>query len=101
MTNIKNLRLKKGLSQEKLAKAIGVSAVQVNKWENHEMDMQVSNAVKLARFFKVSVDEILGLRTIIPTLTEKEARTIDALRALTDADRQYVQGIIEGLILRR
>ena len=57
---IKELRLEKGISQAALAKAIGVSQKAVDFWEKGENEPKASNILKLADFFDVSTDYLLG-----------------------------------------
>ena len=66
MSNVKNigsviaeLRKKKGVTQEGLAKAVGVSAQAVSKWENGGV-LDVELLPMIADFFEVSVDEMFG-----------------------------------------
>lgn len=57
---LKELRLRCSLSQSELAKKMGVQRATVNAWE---MGISLPNAqslVLLAKFFKVSVDYLLG-----------------------------------------
>jgi len=58
--NIKNLRLGKSLSQEKLAQILGVTFQSVSKWERGESYPDITLLPEIAAFFKVSVDELLG-----------------------------------------
>lgn len=57
---IKELRLEKGISQAALAKAIGVSQKAVDFWEKGENEPKASYILKLADFFGVSTDYLLG-----------------------------------------
>lgn len=57
---IKELRLEKGISQAALAKAIGVSQKAVDFWEKGENEPKASYILKLAEFFDVSTDYLLG-----------------------------------------
>ncbi len=57
---IKELRLEKGISQAALAKAIGVSQKAVDFWEKGENEPKASYILKLADFFDVSTDYLLG-----------------------------------------
>lgn len=57
---IKELRKEKGLSQKKLADAIGVSQKAVDLWERNINEPKASYIAKLADFFDVSADAILG-----------------------------------------
>ena len=56
---IAELRKKKGVTQEGLAKAVGVSAQAVSKWENGGVP-DVELLPEIADFFEVSVDELFG-----------------------------------------
>lgn len=56
---IAELRKKKGVTQEGLAKVVGVSAQAVSKWENGGVP-DVELLPEIADFFEVSVDELFG-----------------------------------------
>ena len=64
---LRELREARGLSQEEVAKAIGVGRVTYLKYENGE-NRPVRKLKELSSFFKVSIDYLLGNDT--PT-TEK------------------------------
>lgn len=54
-----NLRKKNNLSQEELANKLGISRQAVSKWERAEAAPDTDNLVKLARLYKISLDELL------------------------------------------
>ena len=59
----KNLRLQReqeGLSQKKLAEEIGVSHQNINRWENGKVIPSIDFCVKLADYYKISLDELIG-----------------------------------------
>ncbi|MBR5349573.1 MAG: helix-turn-helix transcriptional regulator [Lachnospiraceae bacterium] len=58
--NIKRLRVQKGITQEQLAEAVGVSAVAVSKWERRETLPDISLLPGLAYFFGISIDELMS-----------------------------------------
>ncbi len=58
---IKELRLERGLSLQKLAEAIGVDKHAIIYWENEINEPKANYIVKLATFFNVSADYLLGL----------------------------------------
>lgn len=65
MLNLRELRLKKGnLNQEDVAKAIGVSRVTYGIWERDVTSINTKNLIKLAEFFDVSIDELLGHKVL-------------------------------------
>ena len=55
------LRKERGLSQATVAKDIIVSLGIVCYWETNKSDPTASNIAKLARYFNVSADYLLGL----------------------------------------
>ena len=59
--NLKNLRLKRGLSQKKLADAIGVAQSSINYWEKGERIPSVESTNRLADFFNVTLDELYDI----------------------------------------
>lgn len=58
---LKDLLKEKNISQETLAKNIGVSQHAVSKWINLQSEPTESAIVNCAKFFEVSADFILGL----------------------------------------
>ena len=60
---IKNLRLSYRLNQVELGKALGVTKQCVSNWENDNIQPSIEMLVKLAKFFSVSSDYLLGLDT--------------------------------------
>ena len=55
---LKELRLQSKVSQSALADALSVSRQTINSIENGKFDPSLTLAMKLTRFFKVSLDEI-------------------------------------------
>lgn len=79
------LRKQRGMTQEELAKALGVTNQAVSKWEQGQCCPDIGLLPDLAKMFDVSVDELLGytpastdediildLRRKIDTLPENE-----------------------------
>lgn len=58
-TRILRLRAEKGLSQEELAEALGVSRQSVSKWENGASVPELDKLVQLSELFGVSLDELV------------------------------------------
>lgn len=59
-SNIKELRKQKGLRQEQLAEAMGVSTASVSKWETNQSYPELTLLAELADFFEVSIDTLIG-----------------------------------------
>lgn len=64
-------RREKGITQEQLATAIGVSAAAVSKWETGQSYPDIALLPPLARYFGISVDALMAYA---PALTEDEAQ---------------------------
>ena len=56
-TKIKELRLEKGLSQQKLGKAIGVSQKAIDYWERNVNEPKASYIIALVKTFDISFDD--------------------------------------------
>lgn len=59
-TNIKRLRISKGLTQEQLAELLCISTAAVSKWEAKNSYPDITLLYPLAQIFGVSIDELLG-----------------------------------------
>lgn len=60
MNRIKLLREEKGLNQIELGKIINVSGQALGMYENEKRDLSTEAVIKLAEFFSVSTDYLLG-----------------------------------------
>ncbi len=80
---IRDLRLNRGLSQVELAKELFVTKQCVSNWENGNIIPSVEMLIKIAKYFSVSTDYLLGLddrRYIeITGLTEKQITHIQQI----------------------
>lgn len=69
--NLKELRIASGLSQEKLAKQLDITVKSIQRYEKgFTPDTYI--LIKLAKFFNVSTDYLLGVQSYIKQLDEKE-----------------------------
>ena len=60
-TKIKTLRNKRGITQEALAKAMGVTPQTVSKWENDVTMPDVALLPELSVFFGITIDDLFSL----------------------------------------
>ncbi|MBU5427615.1 methyltransferase domain-containing protein [Tissierella pigra] len=61
---IAELRKNKGVTQSELADFLGVSFQSISKWENGITMPDILLLPKISEYFKVSIDEILGLKPL-------------------------------------
>lgn len=85
--NIKKLRMLRSLSQVELAKGLHVSKQCISNWENDNILPSVEMLVKIANFFDVSTDCLLGLQS---------KKTISA-DGLTDEQTEHIKILIDDL----
>ena len=57
---IKELRKSKNITQETLAEEIEVSRSKISSWETCKRDMTITDAINLANFFEISMDNLLN-----------------------------------------
>ena len=60
--NLKQMRLKRGLTLQGVEKQICISYTQIRRWESGKTSPSIDNAALLAKFYKVSLDELYGLK---------------------------------------
>ncbi len=95
--NIKKNRKRLNLTQEKLAEVLGVTIGAVHKWETGMSAPELSMLVKMASFFEVSVDVLLGyeiennnLSTMVARLKEMgDSKNEEGLEIADIAVKKY------------
>lgn len=105
---LKLLRNKRGISQQKLAEALGISQQSVNQYENQSIEPDIGILSRMADYFETSIDYIVGRsdvrRAIEPTrpydLNAEESALIDRYRALTPRERRCVAMVADTLVER-
>ena len=72
-------RKKLGLTQDKLAESLGVTAQAVSKWENDQSCPDITMLPRLAELFNITVDELLGVtKTEMPQTVALEGTVEDS-----------------------
>lgn len=61
MTELKSLRMEFGLSQKELADALSTTQRNVCNWETGKYEPDFKTLIKIAKFFDVSTDYLLGM----------------------------------------
>ena len=52
------------LSQKALAEKMGVNEKKISRWENGIAKIKIYDAIKLADYFKISLDELVGRKKL-------------------------------------
>lgn len=94
---IQSLRKMKGVSQEQLADAIGVSRQAVSKWESEQSMPDMEKVILMSDYFDVTTDYIL--KGIEPTKETEHLTVGDVIdkRLLTDTNVKRVKKILQYL----
>ena len=59
-SNLKHLRLQKGLTQQELANKLGKDYSTIGKWELGQRSPIMTDVIKIANFFDVSLEKLIG-----------------------------------------
>lgn len=98
---IKELRKSKKMSQSELGKFIGVSQTTVTAWENGRADPSSSYVAKLATFFNVSTDYLLGRDRKEDDLKTADLADDDTIftfegKPIPEQDLEYMKRLLRG-----
>ena len=58
---LKELRNEKGLTQQNLAEMLEIKRYNISDWEQGRTEPDIKSIIKLAKFFDISTDYILGV----------------------------------------
>lgn len=105
-SRIKELRKEKSLSQEKLAKKLGVSRSTVSMWEIEQSEPDIQALIKLSSVFDCSLDYLTGKSNIKKELSENresitadEQKLLDYFRSLNEEGQYILLSQAEALTL--
>ena len=80
-------RHKRGITQEELAEYIGVSKAAVSKWEIGMTYPDISLLPRLASYFNISIDELMGYKP--------QMDTADIRKWYSRLAREFAEGAFE------
>ena len=73
---LQELRKSRGLTQEELAQALFVSRTAVSKWESGRGYPGIDSLKQIARFFSVTIDELICPREMITAAEDDKKATL-------------------------
>lgn len=100
-TRVKELREKAHISMEQLARELGVTKSRVNMWENNGTLPRSEYLVKLAKYFNVSTDYLLGNDdTSEISKTNVKLNSLQRnLGKLNEADLAKAEGMLKAVFM--
>ena len=99
MKVLKDLRTENGLTQLQFAQAIGTSQKNISRWELGETEPSVYYLKKIAEFYHISTDYILGVEDdfghksydeSINAVTPEERKILNAYLTLPPANKKLI-----------
>ena len=75
---LQELRKRKGLTQEELAEALYVSRTAISKWESGRGYPNIDSLKAIAKFFSVTIDELLSGEEVL-TIAEEDQRQKESI----------------------
>lgn len=99
MKVIKEMRIENNITQKQLAQAIGTNETTIVRWESGQSEPSAYYLAKLAKFFHVSADFLLGLEndleknsyiSLQETFSPEEINMIIAYRNLPASSREMI-----------
>ena len=79
---LQELRKNKGLTQEELAEALYVSRTAISKWESGRGYPSIDSLKEIAKYFSVTIDEILSSDEVLSIAEEDNKQKETHLRSL-------------------
>lgn len=105
LENVKKLRKRDRVSQQALANVLGVSQQSVNKYENHNVEPSIDTLKKMARYFNVSIDFIVGKtdeensgENDYSMLNSEEFAVVENYRKLSKQEKQSLVMVMENYL---
>jgi len=95
-TRLLNTRKKKKMSQDELAKTIGVHAPVIGRYERDEVKPSIETATKIAKALEVSLDYLTGLSDL--ELEQNIVDTIINIQELNTKDKEHIFTTINALV---
>lgn len=106
LMNLKQLRIRHGISQKQLACEVGVSQQSINKYENHNIEPDIATLIRIADYFHTSVDYLVGHcessaeAEILPAneMTRAEAVFLNRYRRLNSRQKRSIELVIANYL---
>lgn len=104
LENLKKLRKEKAISQKQLADVVSVSQQSINKYENHNIEPDISTLIKIADYFDTSVDYVIGHTDVKRRieavesydLNIEEGKLIESFRKLGSRQKESIIMLLEN-----
>ncbi len=95
---LSEIRKKKKISQDDLAKKIGVHAPVIGRYERSEVKPSIEVAVKIAEALNVSLDYLVGSTDLM--LEKGIVNRIQNIQKLSEEDKGHLFALMDAFLLK-
>lgn len=100
--NLKNLRMQNNLSQQQLAKTLGIKQNTLSNYENGITQPDLNLIIKISDFFGCSIDYLLGHQTTniiyLDSLTPIQQKLMELIKKLNDEQGLFLIGYLSDML---
>lgn len=96
---IQSLRKSKGMSQEELADAVGVSRQAVSKWESEQATPDLDKVIIMSDIFDVTTDYLLKGIEPVETVDHKTMADVVDQKILTEKNGKRAKSILKWVLI--
>lgn len=97
LSRLKSVREKRGISQRKVADEIGIAPQSYWQYESGKYEPDLATLLKIAKFYDISVDYLLGASDVPQVFSVEEARTVALLRSIDPECREMLYKLVDKL----
>ena len=94
---LQNLRKSRGITQAEFSQIMNVAPSTIGMWEKGYREPDYDNLKRIANYFNVSTDYLLGNDTGAATLAQEETTLLEDFRSLTAEKKQTLFNMLAFL----
>lgn len=103
--NIRKIREDKGFTQQQIADLVGMHRSNYSKVETAQRELSISALAKVAKFFEMSLDELVNFEGNAPKEVTLEDRTtleqVKLIGSLEPEDKNMVFRLIDTIVTKK
>ncbi|MDF2590411.1 MAG: helix-turn-helix transcriptional regulator [Anaerocolumna sp.] len=100
-SNLEKIRKEKKISQAKLGNALGITQQMISSYEKDISSPNIDSLIKLADYFQVSIDSLVGHIAVTEDPESLRSRVIRMFDTFTHEDKERCLLILNTLLLDR
>lgn len=103
--NIRKIREDKGFTQQQIADLVGMHRSNYSKVETAQRELSINALAKVAKFFDLSIDELVNFEGIMPKeVTIEDKTTLEQVKLigqLEPEDKNMVFRLIDTIVTKQ